>query len=130
MKTTRRARERASHAIGHLVEGGRAWISTIRWRAAAWVLGIALATTATIMFTGIGVLPVVGFAAAAAVVSINRIATRLAKPVCLSCGHDMTGQPMGPAGAACPSCGALHQPRPRGPAALAMDETPEDDARA
>ncbi|MGD9690690.1 MAG: hypothetical protein AB7Q91_13500 [Phycisphaerales bacterium] len=111
------------------MEGGRAWISTIRWRAAAWVLGIALATVATVMFTGIAVLPAVGVAAAAAVMSINRVATRLAKPVCLGCGLDMTGQPMGPAGAACPSCGLIHQPRPDDAAApaLAVDDDADED---
>jgi hypothetical protein len=101
-------------SIVQMVESGRAWITGIRWRAAAWVLGIALATTATVIFTGLAVLPVIGVAAAAAVVSVNRIAARLNKPVCLSCGHDMSGQPIGPAGAPCPTCGALHQPMPGG----------------
>ncbi len=119
----------ASDTLGQLAKGGREWISLIRWRAAAWVLGIALATTATIMFTGIAVLPIVGVAAAAAVVSLNRIATRLNKPICLACGEDLTGQPIGPIGAVCPSCGAIHQPRPRGPviAVLAAQDTEDDD---
>lgn len=121
--------KRATQAIVQLVDTGHAWISGIRWRALAWVLGIALATTATVIFTGISVLPVIGVAAAAAVVSINRIAIRLNKPVCLGCGHDMTGQPIGPAGAACPACGSLHQPIPSAKAGeqLAMWDADDDE---
>ena len=110
-------RHKAHQAVAHLVDTGRAWISSLRLRALIWVVGIALATTAAILLTSASWVPVVGVAIAAAAVSINKVAAKLSKPVCWGCGHDLTGVPVGEHGGLCPNCGSVHQPRPRRAAA-------------
>ncbi|MBL8759390.1 MAG: hypothetical protein JNK35_13275 [Phycisphaerae bacterium] len=125
MKRTK-PRQLAQDALAHVVDTGTAWFSRIRWRALAWVLGIALAGGATVMMTGAWV-PVVGAAVVAAAVSINRVAARLSKPVCYACGEDLSGRPMAHLGVLCPSCGSIHQPRPESGGPIGPDDDAGDD---
>ncbi len=99
-------------AVASLVDQGTAWISRLRLKAFLWVLMIAAAAWATVALTSIAWVPVVGVAAVAAAVSINKIASRLTSPVCMSCGEDLSARPVGAHGIACPACGAIHMPRP------------------
>jgi len=119
---TKHAQRKAQEALALLVDTGQAWISRLRLRALVWILGIALATTAMVLLTSVSWVPVVGVAVAAAAMSINKVASRLSKPTCWSCGHDLSAQPVNNWGAACPTCGALNQPRPDEAAGLALRE--------
>ncbi|MCE2966857.1 MAG: hypothetical protein ACK5WB_09855 [Phycisphaerales bacterium] len=94
------------------IDTARAWLSRVRVRAAIFTLVIAGAAWAVVAFSALAWLPVVGVAVAAVVVSVNKVADRLTRPMCLSCGQDLTGQTLGPHGCVCPTCGALHMPRP------------------
>ena len=96
--------------IAKLAEAPTAWITRVKYRALAWVLAILLATVATITFAGAPWAPVVGFAVAAAWVSISKITTRLLQPTCMNCGKDLSGEPIGVHGIACPSCGSIQSP--------------------
>jgi hypothetical protein len=87
-----------------------AWIRRIKYRALAWLVAIVLATIATIVLAGVPAWPVVGVAVCAACVSVGKLTTRLLKPTCLDCGHDLTGQPVGGAGVICPGCGSVNSP--------------------
>jgi predicted RNA-binding Zn-ribbon protein involved in translation (DUF1610 family) len=97
--------------LANLVDTGKGWLGHIRVRAMAWVLGIVLATAAVIMWTPVGWIPAVGVAAVAAVMTVSRLGHQLVKPVCYSCGHDLTGVADNEHGILCPTCGALHQGR-------------------
>ena len=87
-----------------------AWIRCIKYRALAWLVAIVLATIATVVLAGVPAWQAVGFAVAAACVSVGKLTTRLLKPTCLDCGHDLTGQPVGGAGVICPECGSVNSP--------------------
>lgn len=89
-----------------------AYFSRMRLRALAWLLGIALASVATVAFAGISWVPVVVGAVAAAAVSLSKTAQRLGKRTCLECGGDLSRQPVGTYGMICQECGAVHQPQP------------------
>ncbi len=106
----RTAHKLAQDALVHVVDTGQLWISAIRWRALAWVVGITFATVATVVMTGAWI-PVVGAAVVAAAVSINRVASKLTSTVCYGCGRDLADQPKNAIGLLCPACGAIHQPR-------------------
>lgn len=106
----------ANAAISTLMDTGVAWASKLRLKAFLWVLAIALAAWATVVLTSIAWVPVVGVAAVAAAVSINRLAERLSHPTCLHCGSDLSGRPLGDHGVVCHQCGSLHMPRPSGSA--------------
>ncbi|MBL8764303.1 MAG: hypothetical protein JNM07_08540 [Phycisphaerae bacterium] len=88
------------------------WIDRIKMWTAVWVIGIAAASVSMIAWAGLPLLPVVGVAVAAFVVSFNKTANRLDRPTCLSCGYDLSGEPVGDHGAACPTCGAVNPRRP------------------
>lgn len=88
----------------------RAWIRRIKNRALAWLVAIVLATIATIVLAGVPAWPAVGVAVCAACVSVGKLTSRLLKPTCLDCGHDLTGQPVGGAGVICPGCGSVNSP--------------------
>ncbi len=88
----------------------RAWIRRIKYRALAWLVAIVLATIATVVLAGVPAWPAVGVAVCAACVSVGKLTTRLLKPTCLDCGHDLTGQPVGGAGVICPNCGSVNSP--------------------
>ncbi len=83
------------------------WISRTKLKLLAWLVGIALATTATIVLAGLPMLPVLGVAVAAAAVSVGKATMRMSRPRCLACGKDLSGQPHGAHGIACPGCGSI-----------------------
>lgn len=93
-------------------EATTAYFRRIRLRALAWLLGIALASVATVAFAGISWVPVVFGAVAAAVVSLHKTAHRLDRPTCLECGADLSQEPVGTYGTICHQCGAVNQPQP------------------
>lgn len=123
------AKLRDHPAVSTLVDTGAAFLSRVRFRAVLWMVGIGLCTWAAIILTGVAWVPVVGVAVAAAAATINKVANRLDKPVCHGCGHDMTAEPLGPAGAVCPACGSLHQPRPSNQPLLLASTTDDEDAK-
>lgn len=86
------------------------WIRRARYRALAFLVAITLAATAAIVLTGLPWLPVVGAAVVTAAVSVSKMTTRLIQPTCLSCGRDLSGEPIGVHGIACPGCGAVQMP--------------------
>jgi hypothetical protein len=92
----------------------RPYFSRIRLRALAWLLGIALATFATVALSPVSWVPVVFGAVAAAAVSLSKTAQRLDKPTCLECGTDLSNEPVGAHGTICRECGAVNQPQPFG----------------
>ena len=94
----------------HKPERETVWIRRVKLRALAWICAIALATVATIMLAGVPAWPAVGFAVAAACVSVGKITAKLLKPRCWECGHDLAGEPVGGQGIACPKCGSVSSP--------------------
>jgi hypothetical protein len=88
----------------------RTWIRGIKFRALGWLVAIVLATVATVVFAGVPAWPAIGFAFAVAYVSVGKLTTRLLKPTCLECGHDLSGQPIGMQGIVCPECGSVNSP--------------------
>ncbi|MFN7021711.1 MAG: hypothetical protein ACK4WH_10340 [Phycisphaerales bacterium] len=89
----------------------RPWIRRLRFRAFAFVAAICLTSAAVIAFAGAPLWPVVGAAIFTAAVSISKITTKLLKPMCLECGRELSGEPIGAAGIICPDCGGIHMPR-------------------
>lgn len=86
------------------------WIRRARYRALVFMVAIVLAAAATIMFTGLPWLPVVGAAVVTAAVSVSKMTTRLIQPTCLCCGRNLAGEPIGVQGIACPECGSVQMP--------------------
>jgi hypothetical protein len=116
-----RRKQTVHPAVAQLVDQGMTWLSRLRLKALLWVVMIAAAAWATVLLTSIAWVPVVGVAAVAAAMSINKLASRLTltTTVCMHCGQDLAGRPVGSHGIACPSCGSVHMPLP---SAAAMDE--------
>ncbi len=83
------------------------WIQGLKLKAVAWLAAIVLASITTIAIAGMPWVPVVGVAIAAAAVSVSKLTLRLAGPVCLSCGHDLSNEPASDQGIACPACGSI-----------------------
>lgn len=120
----------APQALGQLVDTGQAWISRLRVKALAWILGIALAAIAMVSFVGGAWVPVVGVALAAAAVSVHRIAAGLDRPRCMNCGHDMSDKVVGMHGVPCPKCGSLHHPLPPDATEDTLADLSDDDSVA
>ena len=87
----------------------------LRLRLLAVLLGTATAVVATLSLTAWPALPVVGVAVLTAAALVNTLTSRLATPICASCGESLAGQPKGVYGAICPSCGAVNQHVPHEP---------------
>ena len=85
------------------------WMQRIRLRVFALVLGLLLATIATLSLTTLPAWPVVGVAVAAAAFAVNTMVAklRLEQPVCLHCGQDLSQQTAGVYGVVCPTCGTI-----------------------
>ncbi len=56
--------------------------------------------------------PVMGVTFAAVAVTMHKMTHRLAGTACLSCGRELTQEPMGVHGVICPDCGAVAHPTP------------------
>ncbi len=102
------------------------WIRRARYRALAFLVAITLAATAAIVLTGLPWLPVVGAAVVTATVTVSKMTTRLIHPTCLSCGRDLSGEPIGVHGIACPTCGGVQMPSLVDLARLGRPEPDED----
>lgn len=98
----------------------------MRFRLIVFVIGIPLAAFGA-MSLGPGwlALPIVGMAVAAVTVSVNKLAQRLAHPVCWTCGHDLASLDPNDFGVVCPECGSLNQHGLSN--AIALAGLPEDD---
>lgn len=82
-------------------------LHTMRLRVLGVVIGLALATIGVLSWMALPVLPVVGFAVAAAAVVVNSMTSRLSKPLCRGCGFDLSGEPAGQYGVVCTACGRI-----------------------
>jgi hypothetical protein len=102
----------ASRQVLDFVDSGRTFLGRIRARAVVWTFGILAAAMATAAIIGGGWVPAVGTAIAAAAVAVSRVASKLDKPRCMTCGHDLTGLAIKDRGMACPKCTALITPSP------------------
>lgn len=102
------------------------WLGRMRLRLIVFVIGIPLAAFGA-MSLGPGwlALPIVGMAVAAVTVSVNKLAQRLAHPVCWTCGHDLSSLTPHDLGVVCPECGSLNQHSLSN--ALVLATLPEDD---
>lgn len=98
------------HDIRELIRPKMQWIRRARYKAFAYVGAICIAAAAIIAFAGAPWLPVVGAALMTAAVGISKVTTRLLKPTCLECGHDLSGEPISTHGIACPGCGSVQMP--------------------
>lgn len=86
------------------------WMHRLRLRVLALLVACVLAAIAIASAAAWPVWPVLGFAAAAVALVVNRMASRLDESTCLSCGADLTGHPHGQHGVICPSCGGFGNP--------------------
>jgi hypothetical protein len=85
------------------------WMQQTRVRVLWVIVGIGLTTLGVLSLTTIPAWPIVGVAVATVALAISRMTSRLSQPICLGCGHDLSGQPLGEHGTICPECGAVHQ---------------------
>ncbi|HBS29507.1 MAG TPA: hypothetical protein DEB06_08685 [Phycisphaerales bacterium] len=104
------------------------WLGRMRLRLIIFVIGIPLAAFGAISFgPGWLALPIVGVAVAVVSVSVNKLAQRLAHPVCWTCGHDLSSLTPHDLGVVCPSCGSLNQHSLSNALALALPDDDQDD---
>lgn len=82
-------------------------IHRLRLRVLGLLLGLVLASLATISLTTIPAWPVVGVAVAAAYVGVNRIMARITPSSCPSCGSSLKGLNASANGIVCPECGSV-----------------------
>lgn len=108
------------------------WLQKVRLRVLAYALGLVLAAVAISSALTIPAWPVVGVAVAAAVLMMNRTASKLADHTCLGCGRDIAELPIGEHGKVCPECGAISVKAAMIASHEAVDlgENDEGDARA
>ncbi|MFM9996350.1 MAG: hypothetical protein ACKVU4_11180 [Phycisphaerales bacterium] len=84
------------------------WMHRLRLRAFALLVALTLAAIGIASAAALPVWPALGFAVAAVALVVNRMASRLDHPTCLSCGSNLSGQPTGVHGTICPGCGAVN----------------------
>ena len=114
------------------------WISGLKLKTALWLVAITCATFVSIALAGLPAIPMIGVAVAAAAVSISKLTLRLSSLTCLSCGKDLSGQPVSSHGVACPGCGAIRSPglveiarfRPSHPATPTLPPEGDNDGHA
>lgn len=87
------------------------WMQRIRLRVFAIVGAIAFAAFGAIAWAALPALPVLGVAIITVAATVNTMTSRLADPVCLSCGEHMHADATttGVYGRICPHCGAINQ---------------------
>lgn len=85
------------------------WFHKIRLRALAVLAAGILASFALISWFALPILPVVGAAFLTVAAVVHTMTSKLAEPICLDCGTDLTGQPAGVYGAVCPKCGSINE---------------------
>lgn len=110
-----------------------AYLHKLRLRAFGVLLGLALAAIGILSMTTAPVWPIVVGAAAVAAITINKVASRLSRTVCIGCGQRIEHEPVGQYGVVCPKCGTVsaasdhHQPVTGEHIALGEDLSPLDD---
>ncbi|MEM1071756.1 MAG: hypothetical protein AAGH71_02905 [Planctomycetota bacterium] len=87
-----------------------AFLHKLRLRSFAIVLGLVLAAIGVISVVSAPAWSVVAGAVAIAAVAVNKVASRLAQPVCLGCGTAIGDEPVGQYGVVCPNCGTIAEP--------------------
>ena len=95
------------------------WMSRIRLRVLAFMVGLAFTAIGIISLTTLPAWPVVGVAVAAAAMAVNSMTSKLKIPICHGCGKPLGDTPGGQYGVVCPKCGFLTQ---TGQATLAMHD--------
>ena len=85
------------------------WMSKIRLRVLAFMLGLVFTAIGIVSLTTIPAWPIVGVAVAAAAVAVNSMTSKLKVPICHGCGKPLGNAPSGQYGVICPSCGFLTQ---------------------
>jgi hypothetical protein len=101
------------------------WMHRLRVRLAALIVAVILTAIGVISFAAVPVSIVITVAVAAVAVAFGSVTSRLAQPVCWSCGADLKSQPGGAHGIACPSCGSVNQPLAPGGTTPADEDDPE-----
>lgn len=84
-----------------------AYLHKLRLRAFGVLLGLALAAIGILSMTTAPVWPIVVGAAAVAAITINKVASRLSRTVCIGCGQRIETEPVGQYGVVCPKCGTV-----------------------
>ncbi len=86
-------------------------IEKVRLRLLVIVVGIPLAAFATISLgpSWLATLPVVGVVVLAMARTLNTTSSKMAKPICWTCGGDLSTEPGGAMGVVCQECGSLNQ---------------------
>jgi len=107
-------RSYATTTVLSLKDSGTAFISKLRWKALGWALAGLLAGVTTVTFIGGGWVAALSIALAAAVVSVNRLASTLDTSRCMTCGQQLpeTASP-DVYGISCGACGAINDRVPR-----------------
>lgn len=85
------------------------WMSRIRIRVLAFMVGLALTAIGLISWAALPAIPVIGVAFAAAAVAVNQMTSRLKEPVCHGCGQALGDSPSGQYGVICRNCGSFTQ---------------------
>ncbi|MEM7623082.1 MAG: hypothetical protein AAF235_07740 [Planctomycetota bacterium] len=85
-----------------------AWLSTIRVRVFAVVVGLGLAVMGMLAWTALPVLPVVGVAVVTVAAVLNGMTGRLAERACHHCGEPLGDSSAGAYGVICKSCGGIN----------------------
>ncbi|MBX3385087.1 MAG: hypothetical protein KF768_00790 [Phycisphaeraceae bacterium] len=107
MKPSRRSRTRPAEPAS----GPSRWLRRIKLRALGALL-CAVLLVFTLTAFSLPMWPVIGVTVAAVAVTMHKMTHRLAGQACLSCGKDLTGEPIGLHGVICPECGAVAHPSP------------------
>lgn len=95
-------------AILQTIDRGWSLVTRVRLRAVLYTAGIVLATWAAIILMSAAWVPVVGVAAVAVAMSVNKVTQVFKRPVCYNCGCDLSNLPPTAYGIACPTCGSLN----------------------
>ncbi len=71
------------------------WMHKIRRRALWIAVGVGITTLGVLSITTVPAWPIVGVAVATLALAINQLTSRLSQTICLGCGQDLSGQPLG-----------------------------------
>ena len=89
-------------------ERASAWLHRVRLRVFALLVGTTLAVIGAVSWAALPLWPVLGVAVATVAFVFNGMTSRLAQPVCWTCGEDLPRQQGGEYGVMCSSCGSLN----------------------
>jgi len=85
----------------------------IRLRVFALLVATTLAVIGAVSWAALPLWPVIGVAVATVAFVVNGMTSKLAQPVCWTCGEDLSRQQAGEYGVMCPGCGSLNTPPER-----------------